>query len=115
MLMELLTALIAVILLGRLLGWLFAFVGQPAVIGEVIAGVVLGPSCLGWLAPNIHAVVFPPEVIPPLAALAQTGVVLYMFLIGLELNPESLRGQFRATLVISQGSIVIPLLLGAAL
>jgi Kef-type K+ transport system membrane component KefB len=112
---ELLTALLTVILLGRLLGWIFARVGQPAVIGEVVAGVALGPSCLGWLLPQVSVFLFPPTVIPSLGAVAQIGVVLYMFLIGLELNPETLRGRVRTALAISQGSIVIPLVLGGTL
>ncbi len=113
MLLDLLTALTAVVLLGRLLGRLFAALGQPPVIGEVVAGIVLGPSLLGWIAPSLYAFVLPPAVMPSLSVLANLGVVLYMFLVGLELNPAMLRGRLRATVAVSQASIVIPFIMGA--
>jgi Kef-type K+ transport system membrane component KefB len=114
-LLPLLIALTAVIVTGRLLGRAFAAIGQPPVIGEVIAGVVLGPSALGALWPAAGAFILPPSVAPSLSVVAQLGVVLYMFLVGLELNPDALRGQLRATVAISQTSIVVPFILGWAL
>ena len=114
-LLPLLIALTAVIVTGRLLGRAFAAIGQPPVIGEVIAGVVLGPSVLGALWPAAGAFILPPSVAPSLGVVAQLGVILYMFLVGLELNPDALRGQLRATVAISQTSIVVPFVLGWAL
>jgi Kef-type K+ transport system membrane component KefB len=113
--LPLLIALTAVIVTGRLLGRVFAAIGQPPVIGEVIAGVVLGPSVLGALWPAAGAFILPPSVAPSLSVVAQLGVILYMFLVGLELNPDALRGQLRATAAISQTSIVVPFVLGWAL
>jgi Kef-type K+ transport system membrane component KefB len=112
---QLLVALACVIALGQLLGRLFRRIGQPPVIGEVVAGILLGPSLLGWVAPAAHAFVLPPEVAPLLGAVAQLGVILYMFLVGLELNPERLRGHVGTTVAISHVGILLPFVLGAAL
>jgi Kef-type K+ transport system membrane component KefB len=107
-----LLALVAVIGTGRLLGALLAKFGQPPVIGEVMAGILLGPSLLGreasgWL--------LPPSAAPYLGVLAQLGVILYMFVVGLELNAQRLRHQAHAAVAISHASIVFPFLLGAVL
>lgn len=103
------------VLLGRGLGRLFAAIGQPPVIGDVIGGIVLGPSVFGALAPGLQAMVLPRSVLPDLASVAQLGVVLFMFLVGLELDLKHLRGQLRATVLISQTSIVVPFAMGVAL
>jgi Kef-type K+ transport system membrane component KefB len=113
--LQLLITLVAVILTGRLLGRLFSVLGQPPVIGEVIAGVALGPSLLGAVAPDIASLVLPNAAAPALSIVAQLGVVLYMFLVGIELNPDRVRHQLRATVAISQTSIVVPFVLGWAL
>ncbi len=105
-------ALTAVILTGRALGWLFARLRQPPVIGEVMAGILLGPSLLGR---EVSGWLLPASVAPYLEIVAQLGVVLYMFLIGLELNGELLRRRATTTLAISHASIVAPFLLGAGL
>jgi Kef-type K+ transport system membrane component KefB len=110
-----LLALAAVVLLGRLLGRFFVLVGQPPVIGEVVAGILLGPSVLGHLAPEVSQFVLPPSVAPFLGTIAQLGVILYMFVIGLELNPSILRGQLHATVTTSHASIGLPFVLGSAL
>ncbi|HYV38613.1 MAG TPA: cation:proton antiporter [Gemmataceae bacterium] len=106
---HLLLALAAVIVVGRLLAKLFAYIGQPPVIGEVVAGILLGPSLLGS---ELSGKVLPVAVAPYLGALAQLGVVLYMFLVGLELNVGLLRSRGLATLTIAQACIVLPFLLG---
>jgi Kef-type K+ transport system membrane component KefB len=111
-LLHILIALVAVITLGRLLAWLFARIGQPPVIGEVVAGILLGPSLIGA---DASAWILPPSVAPHLGVIAQLGVILYMFLVGLELNPGLLRAKAQATLAISHTSIVVPFTLGAAL
>ena len=115
MLSQLLLALALVIALGQLIGHLFRRVGQPPVIGEVVAGILLGPSFLGWLWPAAYQFVLPPSVAPLLGAVAQLGVILYMFLVGLELNPARLRRQLGATVAISNTGIIIPFALGTAL
>jgi Kef-type K+ transport system membrane component KefB len=115
LLWHLLLALAAVVITGRVLGRVFRFIGQPPVIGEVVAGIALGPSLLGTLSPDAYAFLLPPAVAPSLGLLSQLGVALYMFLIGVELDTDVLRGQLRATITIAQSSIVVPFLLGAAL
>lgn len=114
-LIHVLITLTAVLLVGRLLGWLFRFLGQPPVMGEVLGGILLGPSMLGAVWPAAAEFVMPAAVAPYLAVIAQLGVILYMFLVGLELNLGVLRWQARAAVAISHASIVVPFLLGALL
>jgi Kef-type K+ transport system membrane component KefB len=115
LLLHVLLALIVVIAASRLLGALFHYVHQPRVIGEVIAGIVLGPSLLGRLAPSVQAFVLPDATAPYLGIVAQLGVILFMFLVGLELDTGILRERSHTTLAISHASIVLPFLLGALL
>lgn len=114
-LFHVLVALTAVIVAGRLLGRVFRLIGQPPVIGEIIAGILLGPSLLGRIAPEAYRFILPPDVAPFLAVIAQLGVVLYMFLVGLELNPDVIRRRMPATVATSHASIVLPFVLGSAL
>ena len=114
-LLHVLIALAAVVLAGRLLGRLFIRVGQPPVIGEVIAGILLGPSLLGRAAPDIASYVLPPSVAPFLGVIAQLGVILYMFIVGLQLNAGHLRSRAHATVAISHASIIAPFILGSLL
>ena len=114
-LLHVLLALAAVVLAGRLLGRLFIRVGQPPVIGEVIAGILLGPSLLGRVAPDIASYVLPSSVAPFLGVIAQLGVILYMFIVGLQLNAGHLRSRAHATVAISHASIVAPFVLGSLL
>lgn len=107
---------IAIILaLSRVMGLLFARLHQPQVMGEMIAGIMLGPSLLGWLWPDAWEMIFPPATIRYLNVLSQLGVVFFLFLIGLELDPRLLRRRGHAAVVISHVSIVAPFLLGATL
>src|SRR5258708_2456797 len=101
--------------MGRVLGLLFRYVGQPPVIGEVVGGILLGPSFLGQVWPEAGEFLLPRSVAPFLGVIAQFGVILYMFLVGLELNPEELRDRARATVGIAHASMTFPFLLGAAL
>jgi Kef-type K+ transport system membrane component KefB len=114
-LVHVLVALAAVLITGRLLCLLFRYIGQPPVIGEVIGGILLGPSLLGQVWPEAGAFILPSEVGPYLGVIAQVGVILYMFLVGLELNLGALRERAQAIVAISNASIVLPFLLGAAL
>ena len=115
MLSQLLLALALVIALGQVIGRLFRRIGQPPVIGEVIAGIVLGPSFLGSIWPHAYAFVLPASVAPLLGAVAQLGVILYMFLVGLELNPARLRHRLGATVAISTAGMIVPFALGVML
>ena len=114
-LMHVLLALVAIILCARALGALFRRFNQPQVIGEMIAGILLGPSFLGHFAPHAAAYVLPNQVAPFLSVLAQIGVILYMFLVGVELDTNLLRGRSHASVAISHASIITPFLLGGGL
>ncbi|MEX2093564.1 MAG: cation:proton antiporter [Pirellulales bacterium] len=114
-LLHVLGALVSILLLGRWLGKLFVHFGQPRVIGEIVAGIMLGPSLLGWLSPEAMNFVLPREVGPYLGIIAQIGVILYMFLVGLDFNAGLLRSRAHATVAISHASIICPFLLGAIL
>lgn len=105
----------AVILLTcRVVGWLGRrFLGQPQVVGEMIAGVVLGPSLLGLLFPHLQGVLFPKELRGILYAGAQFGVGLYMFMVGLTLDLDHVRSRVRSAATVSFAGIAIPFLLAA--
>jgi Kef-type K+ transport system membrane component KefB len=107
--LHLLIALAAIILLGSILAKLFAHIHQPPVIGQVVAGILLGPSLLGL---RFSGWILPASVAPYLGAVAQLGVILYMFMVGLELNPSLLKNRGYALLVISHASILLPFVLG---
>ncbi|MEY2858107.1 MAG: hypothetical protein RLZZ74_2419 [Cyanobacteriota bacterium] len=104
-----------VIALSRLMGQVCRGLKQPLVIGEIIAGIMLGPSLFGLIAPDLAATLFPTETIPYLDVLAQIGLVFFMFLIGLELNPKYLKGQLDMAILISHVSILVPFALGSIL
>jgi Kef-type K+ transport system membrane component KefB len=88
---------------------------QPPVIGEIVAGILLGPSLLQAMAPGLVAVVLPPSVVPSLGLISKVGVVLFLFVVGLELDGRLLRHNSHAVLAISHASIIVPFLLGSAL
>ncbi|HEY5960786.1 MAG TPA: cation:proton antiporter [Polyangiaceae bacterium] len=114
-LLHVLLALVVIILTARICGALCKIIHQPAVIGEVVAGLILGPSLFGRVSPTAMRYLLPPEVAPFLSIIAQIGVILFMFLVGLELNTGQLRARKHATVTISHASIVAPFTLGAAL
>jgi Kef-type K+ transport system membrane component KefB len=114
-LLHVLLALVVVIATARAMGWVFRSAKQPPVVGEILAGIVLGPSLLGRLAPGAEGYLFPSTVGPFLNIIAQVGVILYMFLVGLELDPSLLRKRGHTTVAISHASIVTPFLLGATI
>ncbi len=113
--LHVLLALVVVIIAARAVGALFRRMQQPAVVGEIVAGILLGPSLLGRVAPHVSAYVLPPSIAPFLNVLSQVGVILYMFLVGLELDPGLLKKRGHATVAISHASIVLPFVLGALL
>lgn len=115
LLFHVLLALVVVVLSARCMGALFRLVGQPPVVGEVVAGIVLGPSALGAIAPAAAQYILPASVAPYLGILAQLGIILFMFLVGLELDTTLLRDKPHAAVAISHASIVTPFVLGAAI
>jgi len=107
---------IAVILAAcRVVGRLVRPLGQPQVVAEMVTGVLLGPSLFGWLAPAAHAWLFPSATRPVVYGLAQLGLALYMFLIGLEFDLELIRHRVRSALAVSWAGIAAPFALGALL
>jgi Kef-type K+ transport system membrane component KefB len=100
---------------SRVVGILFKKIGQPQVVGEMIAGIMLGPSLLGWLAPDVSKFIFPAASMGYLNALSQFGLVIFMFLVGIELNPQELKKNGHAAVVTSHASIVTPFCMGSAL
>lgn len=111
----LLIQIIVIIIVAGLFAGLFRKLGQPPVMGEMVAGIVLGPSVLGWFFPDVMSFIFPASSLETLRLLSQIGVVLFMFVVGMELNVRHLRERGSAAVMISHASIVVPFLLGAAL
>jgi len=115
MLVKVLLALTVIMIVARLMGALFRRLDQPAVIGEVIGGIMLGPSLFGRVAPETAAYLLPADAAPFLSIIAQLGVILYMFLVGLELDLAVLRTKARTTISISTAGIIVPFALGVVL
>ena len=113
--LHLLVALVVIISVARIMGLVFKRIHQPAVIGEVVGGIILGPSILGRISPEAMTWILPPEVAPYLSSFAQIGLMLYMFLVGLELDLRVLKKSGHATTAISHASILLPFLLGTVL
>jgi Kef-type K+ transport system membrane component KefB len=112
---QVLLALVVIIIAARVLGWAFRRLNQPPVIGEMVAGILLGPSLLGHVAPGLSARLFPPAVMPFLWVISQIGVILYMFLVGVQLDMRLLRQRVGTAIAVSQAGIIAPFLFGAAL
>ncbi|MEH2361007.1 cation:proton antiporter [Nostoc sp.] len=110
-----LVEVLIVIGLSRLVGLGFRSIKQPLVIGEIVAGIMLGPSLFGLVAPHLAVTLFPPETFPFLNVLSQVGLIFFMFLIGLELNPKYLSGQLEVAVLTSHVSILVPFSLGTLL
>jgi Kef-type K+ transport system membrane component KefB len=113
-LLTLVFQLAAIIGASAVVAFLFQKIGQPKVIGEMFSGIMLGPSLLGWLAPHVSATIFPPASLGYLNALSQVGIIIYMFLVGVSMNPTELRKHGHAVVLMSHVSIVAPFLLGSA-
>ncbi|GGJ29390.1 cation:proton antiporter domain-containing protein [Deinococcus roseus] len=104
--------LAVILLVARLVGLLMRRMGQPQVIGEILAGIALGPSLLGLMAPTVQHALFPAESVGLLKNLSSLGLVLFMFLVGLELDLQQIQKMYRKAINISIGGMVLPLLLG---
>lgn len=109
----LISQVVVILIAARLVGWVFKKFNQPRVIGEMAAGIMLGPSLFGWIFPGFYAALFPVSSLASLNILSQLGLILYMFIVGLEFDVAELRSQGHVALIISHTSIIIPLILGA--
>lgn len=112
---KLLLQLFVVIAASRLAGRLFSSFGQPSVVGEMAAGILLGPSLLGWVAPEAFLYIFPDWSLGTLKLLSQIGVCLFMFAVGMELDVAHVRSKAHVATLVSHASIVIPYFLGVCL
>jgi Kef-type K+ transport system membrane component KefB len=108
----LLLQILIILVLARMIGQACRKIGQPAVVGEIIAGIALGPSLLGHYFPAVSDFVFPAYSLNSLQLLSQIGLILFMFMIGLEMDLQQIRQSAREALVISNASIIFPFLLG---
>jgi Kef-type K+ transport system membrane component KefB/nucleotide-binding universal stress UspA family protein len=108
-------AIVVVLVVARLFGILAVKVGQPRVMGEVIAGIVLGPSVLGAISANVQAALFPTDALTAIGVIANLGLIFYMFLVGLELDRDQLKGRAPHAAAISNASVAVPMMLGLAI
>ncbi|WP_162031244.1 cation:proton antiporter [Chryseobacterium potabilaquae] len=111
----LLAQIVTIILTARFFGWICIKLKQPSVIGEMIAGIILGPSLLGIYFPEFSAFLFPKESLGNLQFLSQIGLILFMYIVGMELDLSVLRKKAHDAVVISHASIIIPFALGIGL
>ena len=112
----LLLQLVVILATARGLGLLLRYFGQPPVIGEMAAGIVLGPIVFGALAPALHAQLFAKESLAALGSLSQLGLVLFMFIVGAELRaPDGVRAQVKAAGMVGVLSVLLPMGLGVAI
>lgn len=108
----LLLQIVVIMLVARLFGILANKIKQPAVVGEIIAGVLLGPSLLGWTLPSFSAFLFPAESLKTLQFLSQIGLAFFMFIVGMELDISKIRNKAHDAVMISHASIIVPFFLG---
>lgn len=111
----LLLQILTIILAARLFGWLFKKIGQPPVIGEIIAGIVLGPSLIGAYFPEFYNTIFPESSFNNLKMVSNIGLILFMFVVGMELDLKVLKTKVHEAVVISHASIIFPFALGMGL
>jgi len=109
---QILLQLIVILLVVQVFGYLCSFIGQPRVIGEILAGLALGPTLLGAILPRIEATVFPNSVLPTLQTLGDIGLVLYMFSLGTHIDTHTMLRQSRKATVVSLSGILLPVVMG---
>ena len=107
--------IIAILIVSRIFSSLFKRIGQPTVIGEILAGIILGPSLLGYISPDTYHFLFSPKYLDTLYIVSQIGLILFMFTIGMDLSLSELKVKLKQTFIISQTSIIIPFLMGMIL
>jgi Kef-type K+ transport system membrane component KefB len=112
---ELILSIGIVLLTTQVFGWIFHHIHQPRVVGEMTAGILLGPSLFGRFFPGTFAFVFPASSMPALTVLSQVGLLLFMFVVGLEVDLKRILRQPAAVVLISNVSIVLPLVMGVGL
>lgn len=111
----LLLQILIILLVVRVMGWIFRKLRQPAVIGEIVAGILLGPSLFGRVAPDLFSSLFPIESLPNIQLLSNFGLILFMFAIGMELRLGDIRRQLKSSLIISHTGIFVPFALSLPL
>jgi len=111
----LLAQIITIIIAARILGWMCKKIGQPTVIGEIVAGIILGPSFVGMYFPGFSLALFPVQSLGNLQFLSQIGLILFMFMVGMELDMKTLKSKAQDAVVISHASIIVPFALGMGL
>ena len=111
----LLLQIITIIVVARIFGFLFKKIGQPTVIGEIIAGIFLGPSFIGMFFPEYSLFLFPKTSLPNLQFISQIGLILFMFIVGMELDLKTLQKKAHEAVIISHASIIFPFTLGMGL
>jgi Kef-type K+ transport system membrane component KefB len=112
-LLVLILQILVILAVCRAAGWVAARLRQPQVIGEMIAGILLGPSLLGWVAPQLHAALFPAQSLNALALVSKLGLILFMFVIGLEFQTGTIRRVARQAAAVSLSGIAVPFVLGS--
>jgi Kef-type K+ transport system membrane component KefB len=111
----LLMQVVFIIAVAKIVAALFSKIGQPPVMGEMVAGIALGPSLLGWVLPQASTFFFPASSMTTLGVFSQIGVVLFMFVVGAELDLQHLKEKASSAIMVSHASIIVPFLLGSAL
>ncbi|HEX7585481.1 MAG TPA: cation:proton antiporter, partial [Prolixibacteraceae bacterium] len=110
-----LAQVVTIIIVSRVFGFIFSKIHQPTVIGEIIAGIALGPSLLGVLFPEFSKALFPENSLGNLSLLSQIGLILFMFMVGMELDLKVLHNKVKDAVVVSNAGILIPFTLGIGL
>ncbi len=112
----LLLQLVVILTTARICGWVLRYLGQPSVVGEMAAGLMLGPAVMGALFPSLHSQLFAKDLLQGLSSLSTVGLVLFMFVVGLELRAsQNMRAQLKAAGAVGVLSVVVPLALGLAI
>ncbi|WP_052430126.1 cation:proton antiporter domain-containing protein [Sporocytophaga myxococcoides] len=101
-----------ILIVARILGYLFRKAGQPSVVGEILAGIVLGPSLLGLYLPEVSSFIFPASSLGNIQFLSQIGLILFMFIVGMEIDSSTIKNQAHQAVIISHASIIFPFFLG---